>query len=242
MFRLVIDVDVNPRYFDLLDARCIVGRELSADLSVRDRLMSRKHFALERDEQGWTLTDMLSSSGTLVNGMRSATQRPHRLAEGDLIRAGGTTFRFERVPPLREDERTMLRALRSGDDALRVFVDVLESRGESRDAAYVRAALALREAPPADQEALRVALEQLTPGVAARTRALVARTSIERCGAGNCPREWTLLEPTPDARKRTCPVCTREVFFCDTLDEARLRPSTAVVIDPSRRREPNDLR
>ncbi len=57
---------------------------------VRDGFMSRDHFALEVGTAAVVLRDLGSTNGTFVNDARVERQV---LAEGDLVRAGETTFR-----------------------------------------------------------------------------------------------------------------------------------------------------
>ncbi len=67
------------------------GEEAGFQLvAVPDRSMSRDHFALEAGVAAVVLRDLGSTNGTHVNGSRVDR---HILAEGDLVRAGETTFR-----------------------------------------------------------------------------------------------------------------------------------------------------
>jgi pSer/pThr/pTyr-binding forkhead associated (FHA) protein len=70
----------------------VIGRS-GADLEVDDRGVSRRHARLSRGpDGGWTLTDLGSTNGTFVNGVRV---RVARLRDGDEIRVGAATaFRF----------------------------------------------------------------------------------------------------------------------------------------------------
>ena len=52
--------------------------------------MSRDHFALEAGVAAVVLRDLGSTNGTHVNGSRVDR---HILADGDLVRAGETSFR-----------------------------------------------------------------------------------------------------------------------------------------------------
>lgn len=57
-----------------------------------DTHLSRDHFAVVPDGDGWAVHDLGSTNGTKVNGEK-VNRRP--LVEGDEIRAGHTTFRYE---------------------------------------------------------------------------------------------------------------------------------------------------
>lgn len=69
-----------------------VGRMPSSGLVVEDSRVSRRHAELRRDANGWTLRDLHSAHGTLVN--RVPVVR-HALAAGDVIEFGDEAYRFE---------------------------------------------------------------------------------------------------------------------------------------------------
>jgi pSer/pThr/pTyr-binding forkhead associated (FHA) protein len=74
------------------DDDLVIGRS-GADLDVDDRGVSRAHARISRGaEGGWTLTDLGSTNGTFLNGVRV---RSAVLRDGDEIRIGAATaFRF----------------------------------------------------------------------------------------------------------------------------------------------------
>ena len=82
----------NNRASDLASARLLIGRESKNDIAVHDVNASRTHAELRFEPQGvWTITDLGSTNGTLVNGREVATQP---LSEGDRITIGMTNFMF----------------------------------------------------------------------------------------------------------------------------------------------------
>ena len=82
----------NNRAYDLASARLLIGRESKNDIAVHDANASRTHAELRFEPQGvWTITDLGSTNGTLVNGREVATQP---LSEGDRITIGMTNFMF----------------------------------------------------------------------------------------------------------------------------------------------------
>lgn len=82
----------NNRAYDLASARLLIGRESKNDIAVHDVNASRTHAELRFEPQGvWTITDLGSTNGTLVNGREVAT---HPLSEGDRITIGMTNFMF----------------------------------------------------------------------------------------------------------------------------------------------------
>ena len=82
----------NNRTYSLASARLLMGRESKNDIVVHDINASRTHAELRFEPQGvWTITDLGSTNGTLVNGAEIAT---HPLREGDRITIGMTNYVF----------------------------------------------------------------------------------------------------------------------------------------------------
>jgi hypothetical protein len=70
--------------------RFTIGREFACDMTLADETVSRWHASLERDPDGWLLTDLGSTNGTRVNGWRVTS--PSRVRTGDLVTFGRVTF------------------------------------------------------------------------------------------------------------------------------------------------------
>ena len=71
---------------------CIVGRERAvADVALRDPNVSRRHAQLTSTGNDWSIEDLNSTNGTLVNNRR-ITRCP--LRNGDLLTFGLSTFEF----------------------------------------------------------------------------------------------------------------------------------------------------
>ena len=68
-----------------------IGRDTAAQLCIPDRLMSRRHCAVEVSEGGSFLRDLGSSNGTFVNGI---PVRERALEHGDRIRVGESVLLF----------------------------------------------------------------------------------------------------------------------------------------------------
>lgn len=73
----------NLHYLTLQET--IVGRRSDVDLVLNEPNVSRRHFSIVRDENGYTLCDLGSSGGTFVNGQRI---QQCLLRQGDHIRCG----------------------------------------------------------------------------------------------------------------------------------------------------------
>ncbi len=68
-----------------------LGRNPDNDLRINDVQASRYHTLLQRQGDGYVLSDLNSSNGTFVNGVR--VMRPIPLRPGDVIQIGQTRFR-----------------------------------------------------------------------------------------------------------------------------------------------------
>jgi hypothetical protein len=81
---------------DLLlnSAPLTMGRGEENDVELRgDDFASAEHARFEPRRDGVWLTDVGSTNGTFVNGVR--LERPRKLAPGDMIRIGATDLRFD---------------------------------------------------------------------------------------------------------------------------------------------------
>lgn len=80
----------------LLLNRVTIGRATSSaewEICLQDPTVSRPHARLERDTDGWTIHDLGSSNGTMVNG-RTLVGASARLQDGDVIGVGNTVALF----------------------------------------------------------------------------------------------------------------------------------------------------
>lgn len=87
----LVDV-VTGDTFDLTQARTVVGRERGgADIVLRDPNVSRRHAELSFTGSDWSIEDLGSTNGTLVNNRR-VERCP--LRNGDMLTFGLATFEF----------------------------------------------------------------------------------------------------------------------------------------------------
>ena len=69
--------------------RLTIGRDQSNDIVLQDDLgVSRRHAVLERLAAGWSVSDLESTNGTVVNG--EPLNQPRPLYSGDQIAVGET--------------------------------------------------------------------------------------------------------------------------------------------------------
>ena len=67
-----------------------IGRHRDCDLYIADMSVSRVHAQLERNDDGWLLTDLGSTNGTRLNGWR--VRAPVLLQPGDQLKFGNAEF------------------------------------------------------------------------------------------------------------------------------------------------------
>jgi len=77
--------------FFLTKDRMVLGRDLSADISIGETSISRNHTEFLRKAEGITARDLGSTNGTFVNDSKI---KEHDLEDGDLVRCGNTIFKF----------------------------------------------------------------------------------------------------------------------------------------------------
>lgn len=74
-----------------------IGSGSQNDVVVTDDSVSKAHARLEFTDGGWRLTDLNSTNGTFVEGIRLAPEVPAPLAYGVSIRLGGVPLHFRAV-------------------------------------------------------------------------------------------------------------------------------------------------
>jgi hypothetical protein len=78
-----------------LDSTAIsIGRGATNEISIDgDEFASARHARIEPRRDGVWVSDVGSTNGTYVNGVK--VDRPRKLVNGDIVRAGETELRFE---------------------------------------------------------------------------------------------------------------------------------------------------
>jgi hypothetical protein len=85
-------VTPEGRRIPVADQPVVIGRLSSCDIPLGDPQVSRRHAEVRRDAEGFCVFDLGSTNGTAVNG---APVRERRLSDGDELRIGSATIRFE---------------------------------------------------------------------------------------------------------------------------------------------------
>lgn len=90
----------GPRYGEELPVPApsvVLGRAASCDVVIDDDSVSAQHARLEFDAGAWRITDLGSTNGTAVEGVRLAPQLPTPLTYGSTVRLGGVQLQFREV-------------------------------------------------------------------------------------------------------------------------------------------------
>lgn len=80
------------RRITLGDTAISIGRLPDCDLPLDDGRASRRHAEIRPSPEGFTIVDLDSMNGTIVNGL---PVKEHMLADGDEIMIGQTVIRFD---------------------------------------------------------------------------------------------------------------------------------------------------
>ena len=94
--RLEVVSGMDAKSFGLTKAKCMIGRAAGSDVRLPIDSVSARHAQLEKNEEGWRLTDLQSTNGTFVNDHRVDTAD---LKTGDRVRFGEVQVRFTADSP-----------------------------------------------------------------------------------------------------------------------------------------------
>ncbi len=88
----VTPADGDPFQRDLDRDEVVVGRSKSADVTVADRYLSRRHVRFAHTADGWLVEDLGSRNGTFLNGRRIDSPAP--VAPGDVVSVSASILRL----------------------------------------------------------------------------------------------------------------------------------------------------
>jgi len=86
-------LDIGGRQVAIAAAGAVIGRSPDCDIVIAANEVSRHHAQIAPDREGWTLTDLGSTNGVLLNGRQVGV--PERLSDGDVIGLGSVELIFE---------------------------------------------------------------------------------------------------------------------------------------------------
>jgi pSer/pThr/pTyr-binding forkhead associated (FHA) protein len=82
---------INSQIFHLSKQVTRIGRKLENDLVIQDPQISRSHAEIHKVDDEYTLIDLQSTAGTLIDNQRIAA---HKLSSGDLFYLADTPIMF----------------------------------------------------------------------------------------------------------------------------------------------------
>jgi pSer/pThr/pTyr-binding forkhead associated (FHA) protein len=82
--------------FPLEGAQLAIGREADNDIQLPHERVSKRHAALVRSKDGWSIRDLHSTNGVFVNGNQV---RQADLKHGDRVKIGPYELHFETKLP-----------------------------------------------------------------------------------------------------------------------------------------------
>lgn len=133
--------------FPLGDGPNVIGRSPGSAIHLEDQSVSRQHAKVERETSGWTVADLGSKNGTLVNGKPIAEKVI--IGHKDVVKAGIYQLRLITQPVGLEEEMTLPPELAMADRT--VFVDTAGEEGETAGMEEARVPPGW-EGPPAEGE------------------------------------------------------------------------------------------
>jgi len=86
------DTVISERRLPLPGRVVVLGRSLDVDVPVPHVSVSRRHALIEVTDSGFLLSDLGSSNGTFVNGVRLDEGERHELSYGEPFRVGEVRF------------------------------------------------------------------------------------------------------------------------------------------------------
>jgi Nif-specific regulatory protein len=81
----------NGTVFELTEDEIYIGRDLTNQLTINDKSVSRRHCLLKRENGQFKIADLESHNGTFIN---ETPAKEHALKHGDRIRIGDSLFLF----------------------------------------------------------------------------------------------------------------------------------------------------
>lgn len=89
---IVITPDKKQTTYELEERVITIGRTPANGIQISDGAASRKHCMIKLVGESYTLVDLGSANGTVVNGDRV---KEHDLTHGDRIKIGKTVLAFK---------------------------------------------------------------------------------------------------------------------------------------------------
>ena len=96
---VVLEGKLTGHEFALERSSVVLGRGKQSDLVLAEQGISRQHASVQRNPQGWVLTDLGSTNGTLLNGQPIRAREPYLLRPGDRVTIGSYVLLLQQDAP-----------------------------------------------------------------------------------------------------------------------------------------------
>lgn len=80
--------------FFLNQAEMTIGRDPTAEITINDTSISRKHALLRKNGTDYTIEDLGSANGTLINDQKLVASQPQTLSKEDMVKLGNTIVKY----------------------------------------------------------------------------------------------------------------------------------------------------
>ncbi len=170
-----------------LDEICVLGRSSSCHIQLDDpeASTSRKHIEISHSKIGWTVTDLGSRNGTMLNGSKLDANTPTALGHGDAIRLGSWSFRAvlrDQGFDGPESSSTMIHTLNDSNDGTamveQVRVEPLANLASQRLAVLLQCADQIHQSESIE-DASRVALHAMVESTGFARAAYIVPMEVE---------------------------------------------------------------
>lgn len=231
--------------FVLTGERVVMGRGEENDVMISDLKASRRHIELAQTPTGWTLKDLGSANGVVLNGQNT---RAALLKSGDVIQLGETLFEFHRsdtatmvlTAPVRSAEQVL--ADQAAFEAQRVRVRALAGVKSKGPSASEARAIPMPGQAAGDAEGLLKNKRVLLYGALGLAAYFFIFEEQTQAPAKKVQqkKERDLAAYVPPAESASAAARTADVFFKDGFREytsknhlrARLQFETALQVYP----------
>ncbi len=86
-YQLIVRAGPNPgKIYPIMKSELAIGRDPKSDILINDAEISRHHAVIKATQDGYTIEDLGSTNGTIINGQR--VTGPHLLQPGEMINLG----------------------------------------------------------------------------------------------------------------------------------------------------------
>lgn len=89
---VVASGEQQGKYYQLTKRPLAGGRDPATEIQVIDPKVSRRHFIIRFQDEGYTVRELRSKNGVFVNELRINGEQ--RLQDGDLVKVGDTVLAF----------------------------------------------------------------------------------------------------------------------------------------------------